>query len=459
MIINSIFFKAVIIIISLLIVFINRYLTKKIISNNKFLTIFEVFNYYYIFLIFIGSIALNIYQFQYEDYFGFYDRPDILLNIWLLCSSALLLMPMGAVLFNSLVNFHPKKAFKNFNVLFVIQGNKVNYSLKSKLFFLTLLFTTVIVFLLYQNSVGDLAVFHIFQGFSPGELSILRSDATNNFGGKFHRYQLFLITIPNLLLIVAFFLKSKSKIWNLFFYLILSLAVFYSLLNVEKAPVIKIFLLIGLANLFLYPNINFKKIVLLTIGVLAGLILMYIYIMGMDARFLSDILGAIFHRIFIGQVHPLYWWQLYLEQNGTLGFSAMPNPGGIFPFTPVSMTVIIHQFAFPEFESKGIIGSMPTVYFAYWMLSFGYLAAVLSMLFFGFILQFVDFLFSKRLRSNPKIFTVSFYIIMMDFFLRYISDGFEGILFDFNWIFPLLICYIYFFIVKGKKSQQVIINE
>ncbi|MFM7682968.1 MAG: hypothetical protein ACKO7P_09500, partial [Bacteroidota bacterium] len=200
--ISNIFFKGVVISVSFLIIIINRYLTKKFISNNKFLSIFEIFNYFYILLVFVGSIALNIYQFQYEDYFDFYNRPDLLFNIWLLSSSALLLMPLGAVFFNSVVNFHPKRSFKNFNGLSVIQRNKVNYSLKSILFFLFFFFITIIVFLLYQNAVGDFAVYHIFQSFSPEEFSVLRSDATNNFEGKFHRYQLFLTTLPNLLLIV-----------------------------------------------------------------------------------------------------------------------------------------------------------------------------------------------------------------------------------------------------------------
>jgi oligosaccharide repeat unit polymerase len=309
-----------------------------------------------------------------------------------------------------------------------------------------------LVFFLYGNEVGDLAVYHIFESVSPAEFSVLRSDATNSFGGKFHRYQLFLTTLPNLLLVVAYLKMKESKNWVFLFILIFTSTVFYSLLNVEKGPVIRIFLLIFWVHMFIYPEMRIKKIVFLFSGIFTVLIFMYIIFMGMKDYQIIDILGAILHRIFIGQVHPLYWWQLYLEEHGSLGFSGMPNPGGIFPFHPVSSTVIIHQFAFPEVASKGIVGSMPTVFFAYWMLNFGYITAFFSMFFFGFILQFVEFLFSKVLRSSPSVFVISYYIVMIDFFLKFVADDYAGIFFDLNWILPLVICFFYYFIVVPKNK-------
>jgi len=429
------------------------------ISNRKFLTIFEIFNYFFLAIIFVGSVAINIIKFQYEDYFGFYDRPDLLFKIWLMSSLALMLTPFGAIVFNNLVRFYPKKGFKNFNALLTIQQNKIGYSYKTIIFFLFLFFLTLLVFFQYGNKAGDLAIYHIFESVSPVEFSLLRSDATNNFEGKFHRYQLFLTTLPKLLLVVAYLLMINSRKWRILFILIFVTSVFYSLLNVEKGPVTTIFLLIFLTHYFMFPEIRIGKIFFAFFGILTGLVFMYIVVMGMQDHGILDVLGAIFHRIFIGQVHPLYWWQLYLEEYGTLGFSGMPNPGGIFPFTPVSMTVIIHQFAFPEIASKGIVGSMPTAYFAYWMLSFGYFVSFVSMFILGFILQFVDFLFSKSLRSKPKIFTIGFYILMMDYFLRYVSDGFQGILFDFNWILPLFICFIYSLLTKENNLNKSTINE
>lgn len=436
-------FSCLIIISSVLFVLLNFRVTSLLLDNKKYLTIFQAFNLYYFILIYIGAVGLNVYKFEYEKIFGFYSRPDVVFKIWLLSSSALILMPMGAIIYNQIVNFSPKLALRDFDGFEVVQTNVKKSTYKISIFFFTLLIICLVVFALYKSAVGDLAVLHIFQKLNPSEFSTLRSDATNNFTGKFSRYQIFLSTVPNFLLIVSFLMRSKNLFWKLLFILTLLLAIFFALINVEKAPVMGVLLLLLFSHLFMFPKLNLKKILIVVISGLVIIFLLYTTVMGMGDRELGEIFGAIFHRIFIGQAHPLFWWQLYLEEHGTLGFGGMPNPGGILPFTPISMTVLIHQFAFPEIAKTGIVGSMPTVYFAYPMLSFGYICSLISMVVFGMLIQFVDHIFSLVFRRKPNIFQIALYVLLIGFFLHYVADGFEGILFDFNWIVPTFIVVLF----------------
>ena len=431
----------------------NLYLIKNLLSNGKFLTILQFFNLNYIVFIYIGATALNLYRFDYEDYYGLYERQDLLFRMWLLASAGLMLIPIGAIIFNEFVKFYPRKYLSDWS-LDRMFSNSIDSSLPAYVFALFILFISILVFLLYKSTVGDIAVLHLFQGLTPADLGILRSDATNNFSGKFHRYQLFLKTIPNMLLIVTFLLKNKDFKWKVLFYVLLLINIFFALLNVEKSPVFKVILLLLIAQTFVSFKINFKKLAFVFVIMMAGLILLYSFVMGMEGRFISEIVGAIFHRIFIGQVHPLYWWQLYLEQHSILGFSGMPNPGGILPFTPVSMTVLIYEFAHPEMIESGIRGSMPTVFFAYWFLSFGYFVSLVAMIVFGILIQAAECFTIVNFKIKPNVYLVAFYVILVDYFSKYLAEGYEGIMFDLQWIVPLLMYIIYSGFVSVIKVAQ-----
>jgi hypothetical protein len=429
--------------------YINNFIIKKYLVNGKTLTILQFFNIFYIVFIFIGSILLNIIKFDYEDYYGFYQRPDILMNIWILASSGLLLIPIGGLLINLFLGVNEISTLKNSqNDISIINNN--DYSISSFYFACFLVCLSFISFFIYYSKVGNLAIFNLFSGLSPTDISVLRSDATNNFSGKYHRYQLFFKNIPNLLLIVSFFLRNKKTYWKYFFYFLIALNIFFALLNVEKTPLFKILILILLCYQVVNIKIKFKNLILFLGISLSSLIILYILVMGMEGRFIFDIISAILHRIFIGQIHPLFWWQLYLEQNGPIGFISLPNPGGIFPFQPVSLTILVFDFAHPEIAASGIQGSMPTVFFAYWMLSFGTFFAFISMLIFGITLQLFELFFILLRKSFSNVYVLALYIIMIDYFTNFIAEGFDSILFDIQWIFSLLIVIIYFFFKKIK---------
>ncbi len=434
--------KVYIFLISLFLLFLNRFLIKNYLSNKRTITIFQFYNIFYIVFIYIGAVSLNLYQFEYEDYYGFYDRKDILFNIWTLSSSCLILVPLGSIFVNAFLGINSLKfsSYSSNDALFI---DRFDYSFYSLGFGIILLTFSYIALFIYLNNVGDFAIFHLFDGVTTSELGVLRSDATNNFGGKLHRYQLFLKNIPNILLVVTFLLKGKNRYWFIFFFIVLFSNIFFALLNVEKTPVIKILILLVLSQQVLSLKVPKKVLFRFLISSLFLLFLLYSFVMGMEGRFILDIFGAIFHRIFIGQVHPLYWWQLYLEKFGSVGFISLPNPLNLFGFSPISLTVLVFDFAHPELAKNGIQGSMPTVFFAYWMLSFGMVFSYISMFFFGIIIQFFELFFLFLRKISPNVYITGFYIFMIDYFTSFIASGIDSILFDIQWIFSLVIVIVY----------------
>jgi hypothetical protein len=359
---------------------------------------------------------------------------------------------MGSIFVNVLLGINTLK-FSKYSSNETLLLNRFDYSFYSLGFALLLLSFSFIAFFVYLNNVGDLAVLHLFDGVAATELGVLRSDATNNFVGKLHRYQLFIKNIPNILLVVSFLLKNKNKYWHIFFVLVLLINIFFALLNVEKTPVIKIFILLVLSQQVLHLNISKKVIFKFIFISLLLLFLLYSFVMGMEGRFISEILGAIFHRIFIGQVHPLFWWQLYLEKFGPVGYISLPNPLNLFGFSPVSLTVLVFDFAHPELVRSGIQGSMPTIFFAYWMLSFGMFYAYISMIFFGMIIQFFELFFMYLRKLSPNVYVTSFYIFMIDYFTSFIASGIDSILFDIQWIFSLIIVLMFVWYKKYFLSS------
>ena len=116
----------------------NRVLVKNFLSNGKTITIFQFYNVFYIIFIYVGAVSLNLYQFEYEDYYGFYGRKDLLLNIWILSSSCLILVPVGSILFNSFLKINSLKfSSKSSNEILFL--DKFDYSIYSFVFAVLLL--------------------------------------------------------------------------------------------------------------------------------------------------------------------------------------------------------------------------------------------------------------------------------------------------------------------------------
>jgi hypothetical protein len=217
---------------------------------------------------------------------------------------------------------------------------------------------------------------------------------------------------------------------------------------------IKLFLLLMLA--YFYTQNKVSRKVFITTGIaLSGIIMiMYIFIMGMTDRGFFEVLSAPLHRTFIGQISPFYWWQLFQEENGYIYGTSFPNTAHIFPFEYRKITVEVMNFAHPELAKLGIVGSMPTVFFADWFINFGPLMALFSMILFGFILQITDIVFITKLSLNKSVLISVLFVYMISYFGQFAGTSFIGIIFDTAWVFPLVI--LFFIIISRQLIYKIL---
>jgi hypothetical protein len=235
-------------------------------------------------------------------------------------------------------------------------------------------------------------------------------------------------------------------------------------MDLQKAPLVKLFLTLLIAYSFKVKSFPWRKIVMFALISLIILIFMYMYFMGLKGAPICKIFAGLFHRVFIGQIHPFFFWQLYQEHFGYLYGSSFPNPHGIFPFKHIRITVEVMYFAHPELYKLGIVGSMPTAFYANWWISFGPLMIPFSAMLLGFILRGCDILVATLANKYKHPVLVSLYVYLIYYFGKFAGTSFEGIIFDIN-LYALVILSVilwkvfYFSRNKIKKREKLFLLE
>ena len=423
-----------IIILTLLSIVICYLWLKKLIGGFKLPTIASFFMLFYILIPVLGATLLNTFYFKFEYNMGFYERKDLMLNIWIYSMLGLLLIPVGMQIANWIFKYHPKQSFTHFLQKSIICVNE------KKLFYtvLALMLISLTVLILYITKIGDIPLLGVIQHLSPEELAQLRSSAGASFDGKVYRYMIFIKILPLLFLLIAFILKSKSKQWFSLFIFILIYTLFVNLMDLQKAPILNILLLLLITHFYIRGAINWKYLIgfiFITIGLLIS---MYIFFMGHSSHSLFTKLGLPFHRIFIGTISPVFWWQLYVEQHAYLHGLSFPNPKHIFDFEHIQITKEIMRFVHPELKEIGVVGSMPTVFWADWFINFGKYALAFSMLLFGFIIQSLDIFFINKMQGRKSVLLLVLFIYLLFYMKHYIATTYLGIFIDTNIVIPII---------------------
>jgi oligosaccharide repeat unit polymerase len=447
-----------VLIISIFSILLSFLMLKKASGVIKIPFISTFFWFKYIVFAYIGSVLLNVWYFDYEVTIGVYERKDLLLNMWYYTTAGLFLIPLGMFIANSATHYKPRHYTSKLLLKDILISKHDNSNIM--FFILIILFIlSTSVLLVYISKISSVPIFGVFDGLSASKLAYLRSESGNNFTGKLYRYNMFMRDLPLLLLFIAFFMKNISFKWKMLFYSLLSYNVFVSVMDVAKAPVVQLFLLLMLAYFYSLNKIS-RKVFVVTGVILTSLImLMYVFVMGMTDKSFFEVLSAPLHRTFIGQISPFYWWQFFQEQNGYVYGTSFPNPAHIFPFEWRRITVEVMNFAHPELVKLGIVGSMPTVFFADWFINFGSLMALFSMILLGFILQSVDIVFITKLSLNKSVLISVLFVYMINYFGQFAGTSFTGIVFDTQLLFPCLILFLIIilrqFIYKILRSISV----
>lgn len=293
------------------------------------------------------------------------------------------------------------------------------------------------VLFVYLSKVPNIA---LLVALSDGtdDAKLARSLMGNDFEGKYHWYSLIMHDLFNVVTFTLFsaFLMTKKKIIFFLFLVAFLGNSFAAVMATEKAPFAQI--LIGLLLVYgislLKGKIPIKATIILVTILFSSLILFYIFFMGSVDVFSA--LGSIFSRAFAGSIEPAYYYLEFFpyHQDFLMGRS-FPNPGGILPIEPYRMTVEVMNWVIPN-NDKGIVGSMPTVFWAEAYANFGVLGVILVPFFIGVVLYTVYYLVDKIENTPLKI---GFFVWLMQHFKNLSVTGFSGYLIDFYLVGILLI--------------------
>ena len=403
----------------------------------------------------IGASLLNVIQFDYEKSLGMYNRPDLLFKIWLFTVAGFFMLICGMLLSHTVFD----KACQFKSIQHSMLQKPLVYTPKNGYLYYVLCAIYVVCFfvlMLYRNKLGGkFPIEYIFSGLSQETLNILRSDATNNFSGKYYRYAIFMRDVPFICCILLMFLKEKGRKWRILFFIFLLHSMFFGLLAFEKAPVFLVLLAVLLVYIFKVARLDIKTILYIVLFFSGSIVIVYRFFMGQyDMSFMDLFLGAI-HRLFVGQIAPFFWYLKYAEDFGFLYGLSLPNPGGVLPFEHFNLTVEMMNYALGDLGE--VVGTYPTIFLGEIYINFGVWCMFLGALFLGFFLGTIDIIFISLLNKNKNVFFATIYVFLMNYCTKFTSTGYLGIIVDLQlWLNLILIMMLYYFSNVKRTAEKCI---
>lgn len=404
----------------------------------------NVFLYFFFVKIILGVAAVHSGFFNRAGTFGQTD-PHIIHQVIYSVSLCTVLVPIG-IAFGSLALSRPLSASSN---KFYASKIEPFSELQGLMFFVLI---CLVVYLVYLRSLPSIPVFSVFSGLDFSELSELRSQATNSFAGNFHRYSIFFKDLlPFLSLsLFSYYLVKKQKPFLVFGILLITFFVLFS--DLQKAPTLKF--LIGLFFVFLLSKRRDLK-VSWVVSFVGGLFALSIGIkavfMALGDRPFMAIVEGTFQRIVGAQVIALYhFFEMFPSLYDFLGGKSLPNPGSIFPYTPVALSVLVHDRMWPELAQMNIVGSSPTVFYGSVYANFGMSAAIASMLALGFILGIIEGLYTNGIKKDAL--GIGLVVWMSMYISNLAGTGMELLLFNIR-LYLVLFAYIAIRFIAGWRKN------
>jgi oligosaccharide repeat unit polymerase len=319
-------------------------------------------------------------------------------------------------------------------------------------FVLATISTLVLIKYISQVEVGNTALFitlGVFESdLSPSEL---RSSMGNAFDGNYHWYKVFMNDLMTLSLFVIFsrYLLRNSTTTKVMLVGISLITCFVMVMAIEKGPMAN--LVVGLFLVYVVTRLSgrvpLKKTIYMFIVLLVMLTTFFIYFMNSES--VSSSLSSIFSRIFTGQIQPAYHYLDYFQNyhDKLLGRS-LPNPKGIFSFEHFHLTKEIAAWHNPLLEAKGIVGSMPTVFWGEMYANFGFFGVPISSLLVGFSLYWLNAILLK-FEQTPIL--VGLYVWMMMHFSTLSATGLSTFMLD-TYMFFIVLAFLLLSFYVGQGT-------
>ncbi|WP_162015502.1 hypothetical protein [Acidovorax sp. 210-6] len=297
------------------------------------------------------------------------------------------------------------------------------------------------VFLSYISKFNELAIFTAINS-GATDAGVVRSEMSNDFSGKYHWYKFFMYSVSQFVAYILFanWIWKSGRLNFVLFSVAFFYAAFVAIAAVEKAPLLWFFVGLYMTHALVKNNgiVKFGKIAPLLIVLTVSLVLMYQYFMG--AGDIEDALGRIISRAFSGSISPAYFYLEYFpDVAGYLYGATIPNPGGILPYTPVRYTVDVMNWVFPSLASRGVVGSMPTVFWGESYANFGPFGIPVIAFFMGLIVSKINS-YILGMRLNGVI--VGFYVWIILEIKNISESGFGAYIYNIQIISMLFLVFV-----------------
>lgn len=393
---------------------------------------------------YIGTLALYFGWDNYRYATGVTDKM-IMLNVYGFTTWTIFSLVMGYIFSKNIIGFGDIKS-TSYNL------RSLNKKEKLWLFFLLLFCFAILA--LYISKVPRVAlIVAIVDGYKEAKLA--RSLMGNDFAGKYHRYHLVMHHMLNLVTYVYFanWLYLRKRAAFIVFFIALSGASFAALMATEKGPFA--WLLIGLfltyvlvkkdSKLPLFASIKLVLLLIVSISIL------YIFFMGSSD--IGSAIASVFSRSFTGQIQPAYHYLDFFPVNQEFLFGrSFPNPGGILPFEPYRLTVEVMNFKHPELAIRGVVGSMPTIFWGEMYANFGLIGVLVTPFIVGVVLYAISYMLG--LMENTPI-KIGLLVWAMLHYKNLAATGLSGFIIDTYLVGILVVVFLVVVLANRGKIKYI----
>lgn len=335
---------------------------------------------------FLGFPALYLQLFEYRVSMGITD-PVLITTAMLSSGWSLLGAVLSYLMLGSMAQMRGGRE---------LSGGKWGVrriNLKGSLAFFSIVFIIVcVVAVLYLSRVDSIA---LLEGIQGGNVAVARSDMTNNFSGKYHWYSLFFFDFSWIvsLSLFAVALTTRAKtVWACFFVCFI-ITTFFLSMTAQKAPLVFFLGTILLVSFQVTKREGVRRWLRIAVTLLLGMvILVAFYKLFMSVEDIRSALYSIASRGLTGQLSGAYHslWIFPDEINHLMGRS-LPNPGALLPFDHFPLTRELMDMVRPDLAERGVVGSMPSMYWSEAYSNFGWVGVIIAPIYVGAYIYFWRF--------------------------------------------------------------------
>ena len=264
--------------------------------------------------------------------------------------------------------------------------------------------------------------------------AFLRSEMTNNFQGKYHWFKLFMhefMTIATVSLFVIY-LNKRSLVHLIISVFGILLCIFSLTMTLEKGLVIQYFISLMIAYILVDKKKFFLKLLILTFFLFGCSGILYLFFHNLENYYVA--LNHTVNRILISQIEGLFHYlEIFPTQIDYLMGASFPNPRGLFPWTPISISQLVANTVWGKSD---IQGSIPTFFWGEMYANFGYPGIFIPPFFIGTMIFFVDSII-KKFHFSPLVIAVYVWLILH--YKDLSMTGLSTFLFDFYGFFIILV--------------------